>query len=160
MTRKASAARMSILILIAEPQLSSPVRGMTRSRAMQKKQAQKNARTKADTTNSGELNDNSLIVSGLLCKFICNIGNDIHNFRNEGAILGNRHDAHVIALDNKERHRIDRSTTARRRRIALALMAAKAKAYGNATHRHHSRITGLNRFTNDSFRLRDEAEFF
>ncbi|OWV21338.1 hypothetical protein B7991_04955 [Fibrobacter sp. UWB3] len=41
MTRKASAARMSILILIAEPQLSSPVRGMTRSRAMQKKQAQK-----------------------------------------------------------------------------------------------------------------------
>ena len=29
MTRKASAARMSILILIAEPQLSSPVRGMT-----------------------------------------------------------------------------------------------------------------------------------
>ena len=30
MTRKASAARMSILILIAEPQLSSPVRGMTK----------------------------------------------------------------------------------------------------------------------------------
>ena len=29
MTRKASAARMSILILIAEPQLSSHVRGMT-----------------------------------------------------------------------------------------------------------------------------------
>jgi hypothetical protein len=29
MTRKASAARMSILTLIAEPQLSSPVRGMT-----------------------------------------------------------------------------------------------------------------------------------
>ena len=30
MTRKASAARMSILILIAEPQQSNPVRGMTR----------------------------------------------------------------------------------------------------------------------------------
>ena len=34
MTRKASAARMSILILIAEPQLSSPVRGMTKTHGM------------------------------------------------------------------------------------------------------------------------------
>jgi hypothetical protein len=71
MTRKASAARMSILILIAEPQLSSPVRGMTRSRAMQKhactflyprrtsqatkwNDKSKKVRTKADITNTKE----------------------------------------------------------------------------------------------------------
>jgi len=106
------------------------------------------------------LSDNFLIVSGLLSKFIRNIRDDIHDFRHERAILGNRHDAHVIALDDEERDRVDRSATARCRRIALVLVATKAKANGHAAHRHDGCFARLDRFTNDSFRLRDVAELF
>ena len=96
----------------------------------------------------------------LFAELVHHVGNNVHDLGNQRTVLGDRHNAHVITLDDQERYRFNGSSATGGRGITLAGVTSKTEPYGYATYGNHRRFARLDRLANDCFRLGNEAEFF